>query len=159
MRRVVPALLLTVVGLIPLWRFEATPHESTAVLADPGTPDPGATDPGAADPGAAGSGTPPPGATSTPDGSGQSATTSATGSTEATSYGSVQVQVTFTGDRITEVRTLRAPTSTRTQGALPRLRQSALTAQSADIDTVSGATQTSQAYARSLQAAIDAKGR
>ncbi|WHT20811.1 FMN-binding protein [Crossiella sp. CA-258035] len=148
MRRVIPALLLTVAGLIPLWRFEATPHESTAVLADPG----------GADPGAAGSGTPPPGATTTPGGSGQS-TTSATGSTEATNYGSVQVQVTFTGDRITEVRTLRAPTSTRTQGALPRLRQSALTAQSADIDTVSGATQTSQAYARSLRAAIDAKGR
>ncbi|MCO1581965.1 FMN-binding protein [Crossiella sp. SN42] len=144
MRRVIPALLLTVAGLIPLWRFEATPHESTAVLADPGTPDPG---------------TPQPGATTTPDGSGQSATTSATGSTEATNYGSVQVQVTFAGDRITEVRTLRAPTSTRTQGALPKLRQSALTAQSADIDTVSGATQTSQAYARSLQAAIDAKGR
>ncbi|MGO1049465.1 FMN-binding protein [Crossiella sp. CA198] len=147
MRRVIPVLLLTVAGLIPLWRFEATPHESTAVLADPA---PAETSPAA--PGTSGA-APPSG------GSGQPASTSTTGSSESTSYGSVQVQVTFTGDRITEVRALRAPTSTRTQGALPRLRQSALSAQSADIDTVSGATQTSQAYAKSLQAAIDAKGR
>ncbi|GAA2817270.1 FMN-binding protein [Crossiella cryophila] len=145
MRRVIPVLLLTVAGLIPLWRFEATPHESTAVLADPAPAETGSAAPST-------SGAP-------PAGGGQPASTSTTGSSESTNYGSVQVQVTFTGDRITEVRALRAPTSTRTQGALPQLRQSALSAQSADIDTVSGATQTSQAYAKSLQAAIDAKGR
>jgi uncharacterized protein with FMN-binding domain len=36
--------------------------------------------------------------------------------------------------------------------------QETLTAQSASVDTVSGATQTSESYIDSLQAAIDAKG-
>ena len=40
--------------------------------------------------------------------------------------------------------------------ALPELRSETLTAQSAQIDTVSGATYTSDAYIRSLQSAIDA---
>ena len=40
--------------------------------------------------------------------------------------------------------------------ALPILRSETLTAQSAQIDTVSGATYTSDAYIRSLQSAIDA---
>ena len=39
--------------------------------------------------------------------------------------------------------------------AVPRLNQEALTAQSARVDTVSGATYTSHDYERSLQAAID----
>jgi uncharacterized protein with FMN-binding domain len=39
---------------------------------------------------------------------------------------------------------------------LPRLVQETMTAQSAHIDTVSGATVTSQGYRQSLQAAIDA---
>ena len=39
--------------------------------------------------------------------------------------------------------------------AAPILRREALAAQSASIDTVSGATYTSEAYAQSLQAALD----
>ncbi|HEY3506568.1 MAG TPA: FMN-binding protein [Actinocatenispora sp.] len=40
--------------------------------------------------------------------------------------------------------------------ALPILAQEVVSAQSADIDTVSGATVTSDGYKQSLQAAIDA---
>jgi uncharacterized protein with FMN-binding domain len=40
--------------------------------------------------------------------------------------------------------------------ALPVLRQAVLDAQSAHIDTVSGATVTSDGYKQSLQAALDA---
>ena len=40
--------------------------------------------------------------------------------------------------------------------AVPQLNSEALTAQSADVDTVSGATYTSNDYRRSLQSAIDA---
>ena len=40
--------------------------------------------------------------------------------------------------------------------AAPTLRREALAAQSAKIDTVSGATYTSEGYRQSLQAAIDA---
>jgi uncharacterized protein with FMN-binding domain len=39
--------------------------------------------------------------------------------------------------------------------ALPVLRRETLTAQSADIDAVSGATVTSDGYKQSLQAALD----
>jgi uncharacterized protein with FMN-binding domain len=43
--------------------------------------------------------------------------------------------------------------------AVPVLKSEALSAQSAEIDVVSGATYTSVGYARSLQAALDAAGR
>jgi uncharacterized protein with FMN-binding domain len=72
-----------------------------------------------------------------------------------TSEGTVQVQVTLQGNKITDVKALRAPNSNPTRMALPILRESALKAQSADIDTVSGATATSEGYKQSLQAAID----
>lgn len=39
--------------------------------------------------------------------------------------------------------------------AVPTLTQSAIAAQSAEIDMISGATWTSQSYATSLQAALD----
>jgi len=42
------------------------------------------------------------------------------------------------------------------QRALPELQSEALAAQSADVDTVSGATYTSDGYVRSLQSALDA---
>jgi uncharacterized protein with FMN-binding domain len=72
-----------------------------------------------------------------------------------TSEGTVQVQVTLQGTKIIDVKALRAPNSNPTRMALPLLRESALKAQSADIDTVSGATATSEGYKQSLQAALD----
>ena len=42
--------------------------------------------------------------------------------------------------------------------ALPTLKQETLSAQSADIDMVSGATVTSQGYLQSLQSALDQAG-
>ena len=78
-----------------------------------------------------------------------------------TQYGSVQVQVTYTGKKITNVHALKLTDSSGTSvsisaGAAPILRQEALDRQSAQIDTVSGATYTSDAYQQSLQSAIDA---
>jgi uncharacterized protein with FMN-binding domain len=83
------------------------------------------------------------------------------GSSVPTRWGPVQVRITVAGGRITEVA---APTSPAddpadagiTKGALPTLREQVLTAQSAAIDGVSGATFTSEAYKQSLQAALDA---
>jgi uncharacterized protein with FMN-binding domain len=77
-----------------------------------------------------------------------------------TRYGPVQVQVQISAGAITEVAVVQYPNgdgkSVRINAnALPTLRSEALTAQSANIDTVSGATYTSNAYAVSLQAAID----
>jgi uncharacterized protein with FMN-binding domain len=80
------------------------------------------------------------------------------GSTVATEKGDVQVEVTFEGDEIASVRMLRQPNHPQTTNAVPKLIEETLQAQSADIDTVSGATITSDGYRESLQAALDARG-
>ncbi|MFF1445897.1 FMN-binding protein [Streptomyces sp. NPDC058295] len=76
----------------------------------------------------------------------------------ATEKGDVQVRITYDGDKITAVKMLKQPNHPQTTAAVPKLIAETLTAQSADIDTVSGATLTSDGYKESLQAAIDAKG-
>jgi uncharacterized protein with FMN-binding domain len=83
-----------------------------------------------------------------------------TGDTFDTRYGPVQVRMTVQGSRITDVVALQLPNDRSrsreiSDYAAPRLRQEALDAQSANIDTVSGATYTSDGYASSLQSAID----
>lgn len=83
------------------------------------------------------------------------------GAVVGTQYGSVQVRVSFTGKKITNVHALQLTDSSGTSvaisaGAAPILRQEALAAQSAQIDAVSGATYTSDAYQQSLQSALDA---
>ena len=86
-----------------------------------------------------------------------------TGDAADTRYGPVQVEVVVAGGRITDVKALEYPTEARrsqsiSQQALPMLRDEVLSAQSANIDTISGATYTSDAYAQSLQAALDQTG-
>lgn len=83
------------------------------------------------------------------------------GSSAGTRYGPVQVQVAIRSHRLVAVTALAYPSSGgRDQEissfALPRLEREAIVAQSAQIDTVSGATFTSDGYRRSLQSALDA---
>ena len=85
------------------------------------------------------------------------------GSVQQNRYGSVQVAVTFTGSQITNVQTLRVPSlASESQRinryAAPALAQEVLAAQSAKIETVSGATYTSESYRASVQSAIDQHG-
>ncbi|GAA4843534.1 hypothetical protein GCM10023221_22150 [Luteimicrobium xylanilyticum] len=77
------------------------------------------------------------------------------GSTSSTPYGSVQVSVTFKGTTITKVDVLQAPNDQQSDGATPTLASEVVEAQSAKVDTVSGATYTSEAYLESVQYAID----
>ncbi len=75
-------------------------------------------------------------------------------------FGNVQVQVTIQGGRIVDVQPLQMPTAHMLSQqiaayAAPILRQEVLQAQSAQINLVSGATYTSEAYAQSLQGALD----
>jgi uncharacterized protein with FMN-binding domain len=72
----------------------------------------------------------------------------------------VQVRITVSGGRISDITALQLPTDRRrsqqiSQYAGPILRSEAIAAQSASIDTVSGATYTSQGYEQSLQSALD----
>ena len=73
-------------------------------------------------------------------------------------FGTVQVKVTMQNGKITDVQTLQLPRGGHSgqvsSYAAPQLRSEALQAQSANIDTISGATYTSQGYAQSLQSAL-----
>jgi uncharacterized protein with FMN-binding domain len=87
-----------------------------------------------------------------------------TGPAVDTRWGPVQVEVTLAGGKITAVTVPRYPDGNRKDEqinarALPILVKETLAAQSADIDTVSGATVTSEGYLQSLQAALDQAGR
>ncbi|MGY1581333.1 FMN-binding protein [Streptomyces sp. MN13] len=140
MKRALPVLVLTVAGLIPVWRY--TPSQNapasggTSAAPVPATP------------------SAPSSAASGPSG----ASRVVAGPTVATEKGDVQVEVTFDGDEIASVRMLKQPNHPQTTNAVPRLIEETLRAQSADIDTVSGATVTSDGYRESLQAALDARG-
>ena len=77
-----------------------------------------------------------------------------------TPFSFMQVRVTFTGRELTRVETVELTGSgARTQAinarAEPILRAEALRAGSPDVDVVTGATYTTQAYRRALQSAID----
>lgn len=84
-----------------------------------------------------------------------------TGDTFTNRWGPVQVEVTVSGGQIAEVTVLQYPDDDRksvqiNQRALPTLIQSTLSTQSAEVDSVSGATYTSEGYQQSLQTALDA---
>ncbi|MER5715466.1 FMN-binding protein [Streptomyces sp. NPDC002132] len=137
MKRALPVLVLSIAGLIPVWRYEPSSGASSsgAVAAPAQTTSPGGS--------AAGSS------------SGSSVVVK--GTVVSTDKGDVQVEVTYEGGRITAVRMLKQPDHPQTTAAVPKLIAGTLQAQSADIDTVSGATVTSEGYRKSLQAAIDAR--
>jgi uncharacterized protein with FMN-binding domain len=82
------------------------------------------------------------------------------GDSESTQFGNVQVQVTVSGGKITDVKPLQLTDfGGRSQQisnyAAPILRSEVLKAQSANVASVSGATYTTQGYLSSLQSALD----
>ncbi|WP_104198410.1 FMN-binding protein [Cryobacterium sp. M15] len=86
-----------------------------------------------------------------------------TGAVVPTQYGNMQVSVTLANGAITEVTPLQLTNrGGRSAGisnqAAPILRSEVLTAQSANVHNVSGATYTSEGYLRSLQSALDTAG-
>lgn len=90
-------------------------------------------------------------------------TRTVTGATAQTKYGPVQVRITLTGSKITSASAVQYPDETARSKdinatAVPKLDQETLQAQSARIDTVSGATYTSAGYKQSLQSALDKAG-
>jgi uncharacterized protein with FMN-binding domain len=83
-----------------------------------------------------------------------------TGGVAQTMWGPVQVQLTVTGSKVTDVAILQYPSGNSTDQeinsyALPVLIQETLSSQSSQIDMVSGATVTSTGYLQSLQSALD----
>jgi len=83
------------------------------------------------------------------------------GSAVQTRFGTVQVQITVKAGAITDVTALQLTDDDRksvqiSNRAAPLLRAAVIKAQSAQVQTISGATVTSAAYLTSLQGALDA---
>jgi uncharacterized protein with FMN-binding domain len=132
-KRALPVLVLSIAGLVPVWLYEPSPAVTSSAS------------------------TPPASSSTSSSGSSGTSSTVVAGPTVPTEKGDVQVEVTFAGSKISSVRMLKQPNHPQTTAAVPVLIKETLTAQSADVDTVSGATITSGAYKKSLQAAIDSQ--
>ena len=114
----------------------------------------------------AGSGNPPPQPTiqtnssnNPPAKQGQYKDGTYTGNPADAFYGNIQVQAIISGGRITDVQFLQYPNDRSTSiainsQAMPYLKQEAIQAQSANVDIVSGATDSSQAFQESLASAL-----
>ena len=131
MRRVILAVTATVAGLVALLSFKTHSPSAERTVATPQQPP------------------------SLPSGE-----RAFTGNVADTAYGPVQVQLVMKSTRIVRVNILEQPSSTEHdlqlgQLAFPRLIGETIAAQSARIDTVSGATYTSGGYIKSLQSALD----
>ena len=156
MRRAIVALVSTIVGLVLLLGFKShssagtglvatAPHHPAKAKAAP-TPKPKSSP-----------------ATKKRSTSTVTSTRTVTGDSVDTSYGPVQVRVSVKGSRITDVQAVQLPQGSSRDieidnSAVPQLRQEALDAQSAQINSISGATYTSDGYIRSLQSALDSAG-
>jgi uncharacterized protein with FMN-binding domain len=70
----------------------------------------------------------------------------------------VQVQITVANGKITAANDVQQPQDSIGANAVSQLNSEVLTAQSANIQAVSGATYTSQGYIGSLQQAVNRAG-
>ncbi|MEW1808657.1 FMN-binding protein [Arthrobacter sp. SLBN-53] len=144
----------------------STVASSTTATGTTGATGPGPSGTGSSGTGASGStGSAGASGSSSSSGSSGSSNSSASGtykgSTVQTRFGPVQVQITVANGKITDVTALQLTNSDGksmqiSNRAAPLLRSKVLAAQSANVQTVSGATITSDAYLTSLQAALDA---
>ena len=183
MRRFVAVFVATVAGLVILLSFKTTTTKSGPPVAlsgtTPGSPDPASSPPASAAPQSTSGGEDPQSAgpsSAAPSPSTSSAkpapTTSASGTKTVTGtavtaseggrrqFGVVTVQLTVTNGKITKATVTSWPQNDQHSAqissfAIPVLNSEVVAAQSAQINAVSGATITSDAYAQSLQAALD----
>jgi uncharacterized protein with FMN-binding domain len=149
-----PLLVLTgtLAGFVGVLTFHTRPVSATT----PGQAQPSAT-PSASSASAAAS---PVAAAPTHAAAGSALVRSGAGQIVQFGYGELNVRVTVNGSRITAVSVTDLQTAEPTsqqisEQAIPMLRSEVLSAQSANINGISGATFTSRAYVQSVQAALD----
>jgi uncharacterized protein with FMN-binding domain len=152
MKRIVTWLLSTITIVVLLFGYHTstsgpgTTTSQTAIVADnPSTPSASSS----------------PSTKSSSTASTKAATS--TGSVAQTRWGPVQVKVTVSAGKITNVSVVQYPSGNPKDQqinayALPILVKDTIDAQSANIDMISGATVTSQGYLQSLQSALDGAG-
>lgn len=148
MRRIVLAIAGTVSGLILVLSYPTSLNKTSAATAT-GSDGAGATQ-----------------SDSSSDGSTSDGSTSApvvetyTGDVVETRFGPMQVEITVTDGALTEAVATQYPSDDQksvqiNSYAIPALESATVTAQSASLDLISGATITTNAYAESLQSALD----
>jgi uncharacterized protein with FMN-binding domain len=146
MRRIVIWLASTITIVVLLFGYHTSTNKSTSAATVPSASAPTATSSPQA------------------DSSGNSSNIKTyTGSVAQTRWGPVQVKITVQDGKLRKVTVLQQPNGNRrdqeiNDQALPILIDETVSAQSAKIDMVSGATVTSDGYLQSLQAAIDEAG-
>ena len=161
MKRAIVTIAATIAGIVLLLGFKTHPMPETTSTGPVAASSPTA---GASQQPSSGATAAVPPATATPaTGAPATGTSTLTGTTVETQYGPVQVQVTVTGTKITDVTAIQVPSGNgRDQQinsyAIPQLTQEVLTVQSAHVDMVSGGTYTSEGYLTSLQSALDKIG-
>ena len=171
MRRITLWALSTLTTLVLLFSYHtSTGGSGTAsaagtsvqapAAAGSGTSDSGTTDSGTSDSSTSDSGTSDSSSTDSGTTSGSTASKTYDGDTVQTRWGPVQVRITVVDGKITASEAIVYPNGNHEDEqinsyALPVLNQEAVSAQSASIDMVSGATVTSEGYLSSLQSAID----
>ena len=176
MRRIAIALMSTVSGLVLLFSYHTSlgPETNTASSSDDGVPlltgdqggadgnADGGTQGGAVDPGNPSdvATTPSPSAGSTGRSTGNGVSGTFTGNRVQTQWGPVRVRIVVANNKITKAVALEFPTGNHhdqeiNSWAIPQLQDATVQANSAHIDSLSGATVTSQGYLTSLQSALD----
>jgi len=161
MRRSMVAVVLTVIGIWLVVSFKSAPLGRAPVSVNATAPNPTVSAP-PGDTAQPPAGPSPPGAGSSPSttqGAGSGPRT-VNGDVVPTRYGNVQVAVVLNGSQIVDVKALQLPFHRQrsqdiSNQAAPMLHDEVFQAQSAQIDTIGGATYTSDAYAQSLQSALD----
>jgi len=140
-RRTGAAVASTVAGLAAVLGLHASHPASGSSSPTTSTTAPSSSQPSAP--------SPPPGASVT-----------AVGTSEQFGYGVLSVKATAQGHRLVDVtvanlQTAESYSQSLAQQVIPILRSEVLAAQSANVNAISGATYTSEAYLYSLQSALD----
>lgn len=157
----------TVTALVLLLGFKTNPTGTLSAPPSAPTPVPPVSTPSPARPAVPAHATPTRGRASSPSRATptprRATARTVTGGTADTPYGPVQIRIALTDGKITAVQPLQLPNDRERSVAIanysvPQLVQETLAAQSAHIDTVSGATYTSEGYQASLQSALDRAG-
>ena len=150
MRRIVFAVMSTITAVVLLFSYHTSTNSAFV-----------ASSPAGQLPASPGSASPPRSTNKSGSSSSKSSATGTyTGAAADTRWGPVQVRITVQSGKITASQAVQYPQDNGRDAqingfALPVLGQEAVRQQSATIDTVSGATVTSDGYLQSLQSAID----
>jgi len=159
MRRVILAIVSTAAALVFLLSFKT--HSSTALTTAPVS---ASDSPSPSSSASASAASPTASSTASPSSTASVSTAkTVTGDVAQTRYGPVEVRIAVKNGKVTSAEATEYPDQDPRDAqinsyAIPVLNQEAVSASTAQIDTVSGATYTSNGYISSLQSALDKAG-